>query len=372
MKKIIKSLAVLVVVGAIATGATLAYFSDTETSTGNTITAGSLNLQLECPEATTADMDSLHPEDVTIDTTGTVTDQLTPTELAMLSASDDSSYTSNYGWYTSFGAPTDGPQDDGWHMLEFIDFAMADIPTGATVTDASLKFEWQRGTGVNDARIRVYDGSTWQTVDLALPTANTDVIENINLYTLGFTTKAKIDALRIQFQATQDGSWNQNDVNSKTKHDLVEVNASYTTTSAPYWCDDGLTGQFNITNIKPTDTGTTATIKYQNEGNINGTLKLKVSNVVDNENTLYSPESVAGDLTGGATEGEMSQYLKLLVNGTPETFAQLATGVDLGPLDGGDNGQVYLSWSFPDATGINQAQSDGTTFNIDFVLEQNP
>jgi len=43
-KKILISLAVIGVVAAIAIGGTIAYFSDTETSTGNTFTAGKLDL----------------------------------------------------------------------------------------------------------------------------------------------------------------------------------------------------------------------------------------------------------------------------------------------------------------------------------------
>lgn len=46
MKRIIISLAIIAVVGAIGLGATRAYFSDTETSTGNTFTAAKLNLEL--------------------------------------------------------------------------------------------------------------------------------------------------------------------------------------------------------------------------------------------------------------------------------------------------------------------------------------
>ncbi|PIW76653.1 MAG: hypothetical protein CO001_00190, partial [Candidatus Portnoybacteria bacterium CG_4_8_14_3_um_filter_40_10] len=42
MKKIIISLSIIAAVAAIAIGATTAYFSDTETSTGNTFTAGSI------------------------------------------------------------------------------------------------------------------------------------------------------------------------------------------------------------------------------------------------------------------------------------------------------------------------------------------
>lgn len=46
MKKIILSLAIIAAVGAIVVGATTAYFSDTETSEGNTISSGSLDLTL--------------------------------------------------------------------------------------------------------------------------------------------------------------------------------------------------------------------------------------------------------------------------------------------------------------------------------------
>jgi predicted ribosomally synthesized peptide with SipW-like signal peptide len=46
-KKIVISLSVIGVVAAIAIGGTVAYFSDTETSTGNTFTAGSLDLTVD-------------------------------------------------------------------------------------------------------------------------------------------------------------------------------------------------------------------------------------------------------------------------------------------------------------------------------------
>lgn len=46
-KKIILSLAVIGVVAAIAVGGTIAYFTDTETSSGNTFTAGSIDLKVD-------------------------------------------------------------------------------------------------------------------------------------------------------------------------------------------------------------------------------------------------------------------------------------------------------------------------------------
>jgi len=368
MKKIIKSLAILVVVGAIATGATLAYFSDTETSEGNTITAGSLNLQLECPAPVTIHADPLHP-DSAVDTTGILHyDTLNTGELTKLSASDDSRYTSDYGWYTEFSNVP-----EGYLLREDLNFGIPNIPSGATINSASLKFEWSRGTGVNAARVRVYDGATWQTVPLSLPSENTDTVSEINLVALGFTTDAKIDALQVQFQATQDGWYLPKDNNSKTSIDLVEVNANYSTVGQPYWCEDGLTGQFNVSNVKPTDIGNpVATVKYKNAGNIAGTLKLQVSNIVDNENTRSALETTAGDTTD--TPGELSPFLHLWVNGSDagSLTSLVTTPLNLGTLAGNADSSLTLNWKFEDGADVNKAQSDGTTFNIDFVLEQNP
>jgi len=47
MKKILLSLGTLVVVGAVVAGATIAFYNDTETSTGNIFTAGSIDLKVD-------------------------------------------------------------------------------------------------------------------------------------------------------------------------------------------------------------------------------------------------------------------------------------------------------------------------------------
>jgi predicted ribosomally synthesized peptide with SipW-like signal peptide len=47
MKKILLSLGMIVFVGVVVVGATGAFFSDTETSTGNTFTAGAIDLQID-------------------------------------------------------------------------------------------------------------------------------------------------------------------------------------------------------------------------------------------------------------------------------------------------------------------------------------
>src|SRR3989344_9269580 len=47
MKKILLSLSMIAVVGVVVLGATGAFFSDTETSTGNTFTAGAIDLTVD-------------------------------------------------------------------------------------------------------------------------------------------------------------------------------------------------------------------------------------------------------------------------------------------------------------------------------------
>src|SRR3990167_775323 len=47
MKKILLSISMIAVVGVVVAGATGAFFSDTETSTGNTFTAGAIDLTID-------------------------------------------------------------------------------------------------------------------------------------------------------------------------------------------------------------------------------------------------------------------------------------------------------------------------------------
>ena len=65
MKKILVSLSIIAAVGAITVGATTAYFSDAETSSGNTFTAGTLDLNLDGADVNVVkfSLDNLKPGD---------------------------------------------------------------------------------------------------------------------------------------------------------------------------------------------------------------------------------------------------------------------------------------------------------------------
>jgi predicted ribosomally synthesized peptide with SipW-like signal peptide len=75
MKNIIKSLLVVVAVASIAGGATYAYFSDTETSTGNTFSAGTLDLKTNNQDGVTHtySLSNMKPEVDTAQYAGNVT-----------------------------------------------------------------------------------------------------------------------------------------------------------------------------------------------------------------------------------------------------------------------------------------------------------
>jgi hypothetical protein len=152
----------------------------------------------------------LHPDNV-LDNTSCSLYLLTALERGKLENSDNSRYTNKYYWGYSFD------------NSKYIEFRFPDIPAGATVNSVVLKFEWQRTWEVDNARLRIWDGSTWVIRYLTpLPNAGTDRTENIDLKDLyGINTAAKVNGLKIQFQAT-DGS------GAGTSIDWVEVQVNYT------------------------------------------------------------------------------------------------------------------------------------------------
>jgi predicted ribosomally synthesized peptide with SipW-like signal peptide len=173
--------------------------------------------------------------------------------------------------------------------------------------------------------------------------------------------------------------------------------------------DDPTTVSINITDVKPTDTGTAATWLTKNIGSISGTLDVSIGSIVNNENTLTEPEIAAGDATGGATEGELGSLLKVAIwldvdesstwnsgdialqsDGTTLT----STGVESLPYDyldnyggdshtslitmtaddslagGTDEFQFMVDYDFPNDANDDRAQSDSAVFDVTFTLNQ--
>jgi len=136
---------------------------------------------------------------------------LTEEDLNLLEASDDNRYRDNKEWHEKY--------DDH----RYIEFGFENIPAGATVDNAVLKFEWQLASTVASARLSIWNGSSWSSYyDLPLPSPNTDTIVTLDLKTgYGIDTAAEVNNLRVRFQATDGGG-------AYTWHDWVEVQVTYT------------------------------------------------------------------------------------------------------------------------------------------------
>jgi hypothetical protein len=155
MKKIILSLAIVGIVGAIAVGGTIAYFSDTATITGNTFTSGTLDLQID---------------------------------------SDASS--SNYAWSDGFSNPT--PFSNlypGFTDEQIIDIWNAGSVDGYATIDLNRTSSWSDLAGVLNFRV-YYDGNhdgTFEDTGL-----NGTVDQFTHAYNLGaITSENKIASVKI-------------------------------------------------------------------------------------------------------------------------------------------------------------------------------
>jgi predicted ribosomally synthesized peptide with SipW-like signal peptide len=199
-RKILMCMLVIGVVSMLLGAGTFSYFSDVETSAGNTFTAGTWYLKTS----------SLNP-DYGYDTTDSPY-TLTASDLEKLASSNEVGYKSKDKWDTTYS-------DD-----EYIEFDFPDIPAEATVTKVVLKFEWRGGTAISAARLQIWDGSSWQIYEMPTPLPDPEEkrTEAINLKGLyGINTAVKVNALKIWFQA-HDGTGAL-----FTWHDWVQVDVEW-------------------------------------------------------------------------------------------------------------------------------------------------
>ncbi len=168
MKTILKSLAAIVAVGAIAGGATFAYFSDEETITGNSFTAGTVDLKIDSnPDSTiqwwhdgfanTHGITNLAPGDtdsqiIDIKNVGSIDSEVT---FDMNRTSNWSDLAGALEFHVYFDAKNDGGWDDtNLHgtvdeFTQAYNLGLIESETGI----ASVKIEWTlpASTG-NDAQ----------------------------------------------------------------------------------------------------------------------------------------------------------------------------------------------------------------------------
>ncbi len=332
MKKILLSAGTIAVVATLAVGGTMAFYNDTETSTGNIFTAGSIDLKVDQTMASYngEQCQTCHLEIVSNNTT--VVGSSPAVELSVVHPA----WTADLDGGHVAGMPNDGANDGSkWIWI-------TDGPTVPT-TDQDYTFDrtfvWN-GTA-SDAVLYIATDNLYTSIrlngHLIGSTANDN---NFQLATEDvFTTAA--DAAQLESKLVQGTNLLQVTVrnlglsgstaasNPAGLLFKLEIDGScqgsqqgggaYQNTpgaTCELWGPQDLTSQnyFDFEDVKPGDEGTNLISLHVDSNDAYACLIPHDLN--DKENTLVSPETDAGDLpnTGNLAEwGELSDYLEFFV-----------------------------------------------------------
>jgi len=316
-KRIIISLTVIAVVAAIAIGGTMAYFNDTEVSSGNIFTAGSLNLKIDNGKAYYDGMVCENGQwncepwgDYIVDFhqglrrngTPVLPERSDPTAALgqAQSAGNPSDPTqppysfASLGWKTGFGGDITIGFTNRIVNGSGNDLAVYEV-TGGTYPDEKIKVEVSK------------DGINWSE---AVPS----VITRDGQVDLGNLDWAKFVRLtdvsdKSLFESTADGY----DVDAvKALHCEADPNLVGQTCNGSWNLTDLTEEKFyNFSDVKPGDQGKNV-VSFHVDSN-DGWACLSVTNKQDNENECIDPEVSAEDTScgDGIDQGELSQYINV-------------------------------------------------------------
>lgn len=321
MKKILLSLGTIVAIGAIVAGGTIAFFNDTETSTGNIFTAGSIDLKVDHLRQTYNDVDC-------------------ETCSASIWSSTATDVIGGNGAYNG-GYPA------GAMELTFVHSAwLQSIPNSPAkwiwVTDPVLGADTTNGSEYTfEKKFNWNSGVSGVVLDLALAADNgykivfngVTVEDQLgtehNYGALVDTTSAEAQMLLNVLNGEntlQITVWNKPG-NSNPASNPAGLIFDLTVERPNQECEDDSTFQhacmlweeqdlngsqtfFNFGDIKPADEGSNL-ISLHVESN-DAYVCLLPHDIEDAENTRIEPEESAGDPTDGTTEdGELSQFIKM-------------------------------------------------------------
>ena len=343
MKKILTSLAVIAVVGAIVAGATSAFFSDTETSAGNTFTAGSIDLKIDhvyqsynnevCEEQCDVVGDNLvlnggfeqpvvgHPSKWNIFPSGySDLEWIVEWRNDILGEYGGESRPNSAflelhkgvnGWMPDEGEQyaeldTDWTGPDGSLNDEPASVVIyQDIPTvTGEIYQLSFAFSPRPNTGTSDNHLKIKWGGT--EVDTIGPVAGGGSM-NWTVHT--YNVVAPTDNTRLQFEdlgeANSLGTF-LDDVQLR----LVECDYQIPGGICELWEEKDLEDEmvFYFNDIKPGDKGKNILSLHVHDNDAWACMYLE--NMNDDENTLVEPETELGD-TG--PEGELSQFIDVFM-----------------------------------------------------------
>ncbi|MFA7192121.1 MAG: hypothetical protein WC089_02375 [Candidatus Paceibacterota bacterium] len=139
---------------------------------------------------------------------------LSATDLSKISDSDDVRIQSNGSW------PNAGSYDEG----KYIEFVFnPNIATDATIEGVSISHEFRRSGALEEAKIEVWDGSSFVDYGVTVGVANTDHTDTVDLGSV-IDTVDKVNNLKIRFMAYRAPT-----ANTTTSHDYIKLHLSYST-----------------------------------------------------------------------------------------------------------------------------------------------
>jgi predicted ribosomally synthesized peptide with SipW-like signal peptide len=413
MNRIIKSSLLLVAVGAIVAGGTGAFFTDTETSTGNVFTAGNIDLTINHTMA------SYNGENCVINCTPT------GQNLVENGSFETPTVTANGGGYEFFPsipewtleagsvievqrnafASSDGQQHveldgDGDNPATTISQTIATVPGERyrLTFDHSRRPQSQAlGSGIRLEVAVVSPGGITFSDTITTGTGPIDW----STYTYEFIADDTTTTIRFAYDGTVNTFGGLLD--NVEVFELACAGGEYEDTPGGFcelWDSKDLASEnfFDFTDVKPQDEGSNL-ISMTVESN-EAYLCLATNNQIEEENSHTPQEVNAGDTT--PNEGELGQFLQVVgwysdENGSKlgsplfgptlvselDTIAYADSTTGNGPVTPGETQYVHLEWCMGKMTisgntmscdglvpDINQAQTDALLADLQFYAIQ--
>ena len=410
MKKILLSLGTLVAVGAVVAGGTIAFYNDTETSTGNIFTAGSIDLKVDHLKQTYNGVDC---ETCSINIWSSIATDVTGGTGAYVGGYPTPAVPLTFihpNWLQSIpGSPAE------WIWITD-PVLSADTTNGAEYT-FEKKFNWNSGVSGVTLDLALAADNGYKIVFNGVEVANQLGTES-NFGALVDTTAAEAQMLLEVLNGentleitVRNKSGNSNPASNPAglifdltiERPVQECEADSDFQNAcQLWEEQDLDGSqsfFNFGDVKPADLGTNVISLHV--GTNDAYACLIVDAMDDQENSLLEPEIDAGDAPNVGNNdgyGELSDYIDLFawndVDGdgefepgsgeTPIYEGGIQTEIIPLSLAGGVTDYIGLAWCAGDivvdgVTGtitcngngmLNDAQSDSLTANLTAYAEQ--
>lgn len=320
MKKILLSLAIILVVGGVAWGATRSFYNDTETSNGNIFVAGSIDLKVDHTKQTYNGVDCKTCSVTLVsDTTNQVVSTtggsdsgfphaavvVTPTAITnQYWTADVDGAVNDARWIWATDPVTQNDSDNTVTYTFQKTFTWFGPTTGATLN---------LGIGADNNYSVILNGNPEGSASGSFATADT-----INI----LATHIVQGTNTLQIQVTNFAQPSQPLLNNPAGllYKLVingNCGDAYFQNHCQLWQSTDLTTQkfFDFGDVKPGDQGTDVISLSVTSNDAFACLLL--DNKKDNEKTLVDPEVTAGDITPGSPAGtdggELSNYLNVVV-----------------------------------------------------------